>query len=204
MVLVLFHDPDLRRCLGPPKASFWILVSHYIQKSASQDKGEGLLNILMMVISKTVMNEKSIQSVRDAKKKGENQYKDFVKERIIKTEKSIHDVIKRNKLPLFRQKNSVVTSNSKLQVTSLKQDCSLYASLYVACQTRECDLDEFFSHENHSYPPSLSQYGRVRQTAKSDCIKIFSKYAEVRYQEPDITALVIDGAALVQMLPPRE
>ena len=30
MVLVLFHDPDLRRCLGPPKASFWILVSHYI------------------------------------------------------------------------------------------------------------------------------------------------------------------------------
>ena len=158
----------------------------------------------MMVVSKTVINEKSIQSVRDARKKGESQYKDFVNERIIKTEKSIHDVIKRNKLPLFRQKNSDVTSNSTLQVTSFKQDCSLYASLYVACQTRECDLDEFFSHENHSYPPSLSQYGRVRQTAKSDCIKIFSKYAEVRYQEPDITALVIDGAALVQMLPPRK
>ena len=144
MVLVQFHDPDLRRCLGPPKASFWILVSHYIQKSASQDKGEGLLNILMMVISKTVMNEKSIQSVRDAKKKGENQNKDFVKERIIKTEKSIHDVIKRNKLPLFRQKNSVVTSNSKLQVTSLKQDCSLFASLYVACKRENVILMSSF------------------------------------------------------------
>ena len=161
-------------------------------------------DVLVMAVSKTMMNEKAVRSVRDARKIGEDQYAAFVNERLITTEKSIHDVIKRNKLSLFREKNSVVSNKSKLQVTSLKQDCSLYASLYIACQTRECDLDEFFSHENHSYPPSLSLYGKIRQASKSDAIKIFSKYAEAQCEEPNVTALVIDGAALVQMIPPRE
>eukprot|EP00794_Sanderia_malayensis_P013411 gene13411-14786_t len=131
---------------------------------------------LMMIVSKSVMDKKAAISVRNARKIGEDQYKDFVKERLATTEKLIHNVIKRNKLPLFRQKNSVVSAKRKLQITSLKQDCNLYASLCIACQTRECDLDEFFS------------------------MRIIHPY----FEEPSVTALVIDGAALVQMIEPRD
>lgn len=92
---------------------------------------------------------------------GEDQYKDYVKKRLVKCEKSIHLTIPKNNLPLFRKKNTVSTSNAKLKVASLKDDCKLYASLYIACQSRSGDLAEFFSHENHSYPPSVSEYGML-------------------------------------------
>ena len=35
------------------------------------------------------------------------------------------------------------------KVASLKQDCQLYSYLYVTCQNREGNLEEFFAHENH-------------------------------------------------------
>ena len=43
----------------------------------------------------------------------------------------------------------------KLQLKSLKQDCSLFSWLYIASQIRNGDLDEFFKYENQLYPPSL-------------------------------------------------
>lgn len=88
-------------------------------------------------------------------------------------------------------------------MASLKDDCKLYASLYVACQTREGDLEDFFAHENHSFPPALSSYGKLRQTTKSDGIKILTKLHDPAYEEPDVTAIALDGAAIVQMVSPK-
>ena len=34
----------------------------------------------------------------------------------------------------------------------MKDDCRLFSSLCIACQTRGGDFDNFFSHENHSFP----------------------------------------------------
>ena len=42
------------------------------------------------------------------------------------------------------------------QVPSLKQNCSLFSKLYVSCQIREGNLDQYFAHENLNYPPSIS------------------------------------------------
>ena len=39
---------------------------------------------------------------------------------------------------------------------------------------------------------------------KSDTIKTLSMYAEARYEEPDVTTLLIDGAVLIQTAAPRE
>ena len=87
-------------------------------------------NSLVQIMSRTVMN---------AKKIGEDQYEEYVQERLVKCEKSIHLTIPNNNLPLFRKKSTVSTSNAKLKVASLKDDYKLYASLYITCQSRSGD-----------------------------------------------------------------
>ena len=124
------------------------------------------------------MSEKANESVYRAIELGKRQYAEFVQERLHIGDKSIYETVKKKKLILFRNKNSIVTQRSKIKVSSLKDECKLYASLYVACQTREGDLDYFFTHENHSFPPALSSYGKFRQTTKSDGIKIRGKLHE--------------------------
>ena len=48
----------------------------------------------------------------------------------------------------------------------MKSDCALFARLYISCQTRDGDLDEFFKHENQGCPPSLSHLGKLRLPKK--------------------------------------
>ena len=71
----------------------------------------------------------------------------------------------------------------------------------MACQARESDLDDFFSHENHSYPPALSVYGKIRHSAKSDTIKLFVQSGSEGKEELIVSGVVLDGAAIVQMTP---
>ena len=84
----------------------------------------------------------------------------------------------------------------------LKTDCTLLARLYIACQTRGGDLDEFFSHENQSHPPSLSRLGNLRMGTKSDLVTCLSECHTSYDALPKIDALVLDGPAVVQMLKP--
>ena len=46
-------------------------------------------------------------------------------------------------------------TKSQLEVTSLRNDCSLFSRLFIASQVRNGNLDEFFEHQ--AYPPALSQ-----------------------------------------------
>ena len=41
---------------------------------------------------------------------------------------------------------------------------------YIAMQSRESDLDEFFAHENQACPPALSNMGKMRVGKKSDIV----------------------------------
>ena len=89
--------------------------------------------------------------------------------------KNIDDVIKQNNLAVFKKKNSTSLCKSKQKVLSLKQDFQLYARPYVACQTRGSDFSDFFSHENYSYSPALSNFWKLNHTSKSDTISILEK-----------------------------
>ena len=81
----------------------------------------------------------------------------------------------------------------------------MFSSLYVAYQSREGDLHQFFSHENHAYPRALSVYGEFRDSDdKSDIFKEFDKYIEPSTSLPQSTAEVVDGSAAVQAVIPRE
>ena len=160
---------------------------------------DGLVNIA----TKHVLNEVASESVRVAKDKGQQQSKEFKENCLVSGTKSLYCNIPKNRLALFRQKNAISTSKQKQQLVSLKSDCRLYASLYVACQVRKGNLDDFFLHENHSYPISISEYGKLRKcNEKSAFLKCLEDIKQPQFDSPVVDGCVIDGAAFVHMNPP--
>ena len=85
----------------------------------------------------------------------------------------------------------------------MKSDCNLFSRLYLTCQARDGDVDQFFSHENHACPPSLSQGGKLRLGSKADimpCLEV--ETAAAPEASPLVDARFLDGAAVIQMLNP--
>ena len=70
----------------------------------------------------------------------------------------------------FSRPSVKTQSKQKDQLATLKSDCGLFSRLYISCQTRHEDLDEFFSHENHAAPPALSICGKLRVGLKSELL----------------------------------
>ena len=114
---------------------------------------------------------------------------------------SFYEPIKRNKLDFFTQKPDPVPGALKQKV--LKDDCRLFSKLFISCQSRECDLLEFFKHENQSFPAALSDCGNLHSCQKSQLASILEKDITCPDTKPNATAIVIDGSALVNSLPPR-
>ena len=159
---------------------------------------------LMHMISKVVLSDDATSSVKMAKEIGKRQYDLFVEERLISRSASLYDNIKKNNLSLFRHKNSIVTSKSKKKIVNLTSDRQLFANLYVACQSRQGDVENFFLHENHSYPISLSEYGRLRKCSnKSDFLKCLEDLSKLSLESPDVEAKIVDGAAFVNINEPK-
>ena len=42
----------------------------------------------------------------------------------------------------------------------MKGDCFLFSRMYISCQTRDRDLDEFFRHENQGCPAVVIRSGK--------------------------------------------
>ena len=90
---------------------------------------------------------------------GHKQYDAYVRERLIDEVRPISDPIKRNNIPLFTTTPRRVKFISQRQVSSLKNDCSLFSRLYLASQIRNGDLDDFFLTRKSSISPSSVQDG---------------------------------------------
>ena len=130
---------------------------------------------------------------------GKDQYESFIKERITERSKPIDDSISRNKLPLWYPMSKSSISKEKMKLQSVKTDCQLFLKLYIGCQSRDGDLDEFFSHENQGSPPSLPDCGRIRSGTKCDLIHCMDKLG-CSVESPKPTVLILDGAVCIQML----
>ena len=61
-------------------------------------------------------------------------------------------------MSLFGKLPDAIKSTQKTQLVSTNSDCGSFSSLYI-CQTRDGDIDNFVSHENHSTPSALSTGG---------------------------------------------
>ena len=124
----------------------------------------------------------------------------FVTERSERGNVAITDTINHNKVALFGTPTEKKESNKELKMVALKNDCSLFSRLYIACQAREGNLEEFFRHENQPLTPSLSVSGKLRHGKKSeliDCLQTASQHTE-----PVVDLKAIDGAAAVHVFTP--
>ena len=108
-----------------------------------------------------------------------------------------------NKLPLLNPKVASKSSKGKENIKLVKADCRLFSNLYIASQSRAGDLVNFFSHENHAFPISLSEYGKLCEGTKSNFLDCLESLDKPTYNKPKINAIIIDGPALVQMNHPE-
>ena len=106
-----------------------------------------------------------------------------------------------------------------LKKKGLKNDVRIFSQLYIATQTRDGDLDTFFSHENSAVPPALACNGKIRSGVKSDllgCLK-YPPTVELNINQPGLSETenessitapnrldgkILEGSVLVNMLKP--
>lgn len=122
--------------------------------------------------------------------------------RFIDRVKPITETIKKNKLPMFREPLVKTTTKQAEKVASLKSDCALFSHLYIACQSRDGNLEEFFKHENQPWPPTLAHMGKLRQGQKSDLVTCMESLSKPSSNIPLVDVTILDGAVVVQMLSP--
>ena len=124
---------------------------------------------IFAIDTKNVTSDEVVHAVWTILDHGQEQYITFIEECFVKRTKLLSDPIKSNKLPLFsNQVRRLPTSVKNLAM--LKYDCSLFSRLYIACPTREGNLEEFFKHENQPWPLSLSMLGQLRGGTKADLL----------------------------------
>ena len=157
---------------------------------------------LMAIHTKDIMDDSVLATVKKAHKVGEEQFCLFVKERFIDRSKPVTDPRKKNNLPTFSTPTKKAVSKDQAKVKLLKEDCSLFGRLCIACQTRDGNLDEFFSYENQPWPPSLSDQGQLRGDQKADLLKCLPQATWPVSTHP-VDAIILDGAVIVQMLEPK-
>ena len=78
----------------------------------------------------------------------------------------------------------------------------MFSRLFIACQSRDGDLDEFFRHEKQQFPPSLSKFGKLRHGTKADLLSCLKNYSKSAPLQPDAEVAILDGAVVVNFLQP--
>lgn len=155
---------------------------------------------LLILHTRDCATEAAVSTVRTIEAVGTGQYQKFMKEVLEDRTKSIHDPIKKNNLSLLKTRKPKVNSKVK-QLAVIRDNVSLFGRLYIANQQRDGDIDVFFSHENQLYPPSLSDYGKLRKGTKSDLVKCLDSSGQNEHPET-FDCTIFDGAVLVHTLPP--
>ena len=71
-------------------------------------------------------------------------------------EKLLCETVSKNNFQLFKTREWKLPSKMKSKLSNMKNDLQLFYKMYISCQARNGDINVFFYHENHSWPPSLS------------------------------------------------
>ena len=67
---------------------------------------------------------------------------------------------------------------------------------------RDGNLNEFFSHENGSYPPSISKNGDLMRGSKSTLLHCINVDSEAFADEMSTDCIILDGAAITNIIKP--
>lgn len=160
-------------------------------------------NDLLTLDTKVIMADEVVKNISEAEEIGKNQYKTFVELRLVKMEKPLYETVPKNNLQLFKYGERKVPSKMKSKLSNMKSDLQLFSRMYISCQARNGDMDVFFQHENHSWPPSLAENNMMRLGEKADLLKCLEPLAQRPQNTPDVDVKIFDGAALVHTLDPK-
>ncbi|KAJ8358245.1 hypothetical protein AAFF_G00020150 [Aldrovandia affinis] len=150
---------------------------------------------LLSLDTKDIAHHTAAELIGTHLEKGKVRFQEFMKGLEGEEESTFYEPIKKNRVDFFRQVPASVDS-SKQKV--LKEDCQLFSKLFISCQSRECDLKEFFHHENQSHPAALSDGGKLHTCQKSHLTTILESQVTTPEAEPDADTIIIDGAALIK------
>ncbi len=84
---------------------------------------------------------------------------------------SFYAPIKKTKMDFFQQEKLHTIAKEKV----LKEDYQLFSKMFISCQNRECNLHEFFPHENQPIPASLGDGGRFHVCQKSQLADVLER-----------------------------
>ena len=162
---------------------------------------------LLVLDSRDLADSAVINTLRQIEKPEHEQYDTYVIERLVDQTKPITGLIKKNNLPLFSRPPVRDKSRIQLQVSSLKNDCSLFSRLFIASQTRDGDLDDLVAHESQACPPALSNLGEVEDETRNKselvvCLEDLIPPRENAAASPPVEVKTLDGAAIVNMVAP--
>ena len=115
----------------------------------------------------------------------------------------LYHPIKRNVMDFF---SSQMLKDRSSKEKVLKEDCQIFSRMFISCQTTQCDLQQFFKHENQPTPAALSENGKLHACQKSQLVEILETVYSVEIDsEPTCITecLLIDGSALANSLVPK-
>ena len=99
---------------------------------------------LLVLNTKEIMPKTVVDTAQSIGTIVQSQHDSYVADRLEKHIVAITDTIPRNNFPLFGTSPTFRTKK-QTHLSSLKSDCNLFARLYIACQTREGNLEFFFA-----------------------------------------------------------
>eukprot|EP00745_Piridium_sociabile_P026549 TRINITY_DN4240_c0_g1_i3.p1 TRINITY_DN4240_c0_g1~~TRINITY_DN4240_c0_g1_i3.p1 ORF type:complete len:1496 (-),score=398.92 TRINITY_DN4240_c0_g1_i3:837-5324(-) len=154
---------------------------------------------LLVLDTKNIADPALAELVGTHHERGKEQFQSFMEGLQNEGECSFYHPIKRNKAAFFKHEQAARSSKEKV----LKDDCQLFSRMFISCQVRQCDLHDFFKHENQSAPASLSDNGKLHTCQKSQLAEILQAQVTLPDREPEGDAIIIDGSALIHAMPPR-
>ena len=154
---------------------------------------------LLALDTKNIADPALAELVGSHHERGKEKFQSFMEALENEEECTFYQPIKKNKASFFKHEQAASSSKEKV----LKDDCHLFSRLFISCQNRQCDLQEFFKYENQSAPGSLSDNGRLRMCQKSQLTEILQALVTLPDSEPKADTIIIDGSALINSLPPR-
>ena len=108
---------------------------------------------------------------------------------------AFNDNVHKNNLPLLPSKSGKKLTKSTSQICKM---------MCISCQTRDSDMDAFFEHANHAWPPSLVSNGMMHKTSKSDLMERLEAVVPKSESVPDVDVKIVDGGALLHILDPKK
>ena len=77
-----------------------------------------------------------------------------------------------------------------IKAEDVKDDCHLFSKLVIS--VRECDLKEFFRHENQLFPAAFSDGGKLHSCPKSQHATILESLNIISDTEPQADVIIVD------------